>query len=62
VAIHSLTLRATEVDLSAYVGSDLAPFAPPDVIIFCFAISRVNRGRLVMKAGGLQTIRTMGAL
>jgi len=35
VAVHSLILRATEVNLSVYFGSDLAAV---DVIIVCFAI------------------------
>ena len=38
VAIHSLILRATKIDLSVYVESDLPLFAAPDVIIVCFGI------------------------
>ena len=37
--IHKVILRSTEVDLSAYVGSDSAVMhlASPNVIIVCFA-------------------------
>jgi len=41
VAIHSLILRSTEVDLSATSGAILLPFAAPDVIIVFFAIKEL---------------------